>query len=113
MRVSTLATSALAILAGADSAMAGPRAARRDVSASVRNRPRSTPPRIREQQTGPDKTARRGIRHQAHYRGGARHHRIGGPIGLGRRHGGPDCSGAVDTMGPPATGPVADGMADL
>ncbi len=81
MRVLILATTALAILAGADSAMAGPSTAKRDVSAYVEPATVNTT-QDTEQQTGPDKTARRGIRHQAHYHGGARHHRIGGPIGL-------------------------------
>ncbi len=61
--------------------MAGPSTARRDVSASVEPATVNTT-QDAEQQTSPDKTTRRGIRHQAHYRGGARHHRIGGPIGL-------------------------------
>jgi hypothetical protein len=87
MRVLVLATSVLAILAGADTAMAGPSTARRDVSASVEPAPVNTTQathatRYTERQTGPDRAARHGIRHQAHYRGGARHHRIGGPIGL-------------------------------
>ena len=81
MRVLILATSVLAILAGADAATAGPSTARRDVSASVEpataNSTQDT-----EQQAGPEKTTRRGVQHRAHHRVGAHHHRIGGPVGL-------------------------------
>ena len=81
MRVLILATSVLAILAGADTAMAGPSTAKRDVSASVEPATVDTP-QDTDQQTGPDKTARSGVRHQAHHRDGAHHRRIGGPVGL-------------------------------
>jgi hypothetical protein len=80
MRVLILATSVLAILAGADAATAGPSTAKRDVSASVEPATVNTT-QDTEQQTGPDKTARRGVR-QAHHRDGAHHRRIGGPVGL-------------------------------
>ena len=79
MRVLILATSVLAILAGADAATAGPSTAKRDVSASVEP---ATVDSTREaaQQTGPARTARRGGQRHAHHRGG--HQRIGGPVGL-------------------------------
>jgi hypothetical protein len=80
MRVLILATSVLAILASADAATAGPSTAKRDVSASVE--PATVNTQDTEQQTGPDKTGRRGVQHQAHHRGGAHHRRIGGPVGL-------------------------------
>jgi hypothetical protein len=79
MRVLILATSVLAILAGADAATAGPSTAVRDVSASAEPAAVSTT-RETEEQTGPDRTTRRGVR--AHHRSGAHYHRIGGPVGL-------------------------------
>jgi hypothetical protein len=81
MRVLILATSVLAILAGADAATAGPSTANRDVSASVEPAAVNTTQET-DQQTGPDRTTRRGAQHRAHHRDGARHHRIGGPVGL-------------------------------
>ncbi len=81
MRVLILATTVLAILAGADAARAGPSTAKRDVSASVEPATVNTTQET-DQQTGPDKTTRRGVQHRAHHRDGARHHRIGGPVGL-------------------------------
>ncbi|MGZ3310144.1 MAG: hypothetical protein ACXU8R_16615, partial [Xanthobacteraceae bacterium] len=81
MRVLILATSVLAILAGANAATAGPSTAKRDISASVEPATANTTQEA-EQQTGPDKTTRRGAQHRAHHRDGGRHHRIGGPVGL-------------------------------
>ena len=81
MRVLILATSVLVILAGADTAMAGPSTAKRDLSASVEPATVSTTQES-EQQAAPDKTARRGVQRQARHRGGAHHRRIGGPVGL-------------------------------
>ncbi|MGA8000002.1 MAG: hypothetical protein WCA28_34515 [Bradyrhizobium sp.] len=81
MRVLILATTVLAILAGANAATAGPSTAKRDISASVEPATVNTTQET-DQQTGPDKTARRGVQHRAHHRGGAHHHRIGGPVGL-------------------------------
>jgi hypothetical protein len=80
MRVLILATSVLVILAGADAATAGPSTAKRDVSASVE--PAADATQGTEQQAAPEKTTRHGVRHQARHRGGAHHHRIGGPVGL-------------------------------
>jgi hypothetical protein len=80
MRVLILATSVLAILAGADAATAGPSTAMRDVSASVEPAAVSTT-RETEERTGPDRTTRRGVPDR-HHRGGAHYHRIGGPVGL-------------------------------
>jgi hypothetical protein len=81
MRVLILATSVLAILAGADAATAGPSTARRDVSASIEPATVSTPQETQEQ-AGPDRTTRRDVPDQAHHRSSAHHHRIGGPVGL-------------------------------
>lgn len=81
MRVLILATSVLVILAGADTATAGPSTAKRDVSASVEPATVNTTEET-EQLTSPDKTTRRGVQHQARRRGIAHHHRIGGPVGL-------------------------------
>jgi hypothetical protein len=81
MRVLILATSVLAILAGADAATAGPSTAIRDVSASAEPAAVSTT-RETEEQTGPGRTTRRGVPDQAHHRSGAHYHRIGGPVGL-------------------------------
>ena len=81
MRVLILATTVLAILAGADAATAGPSTAKRDVSASVEpaavNATQETEP-----QAGADKTTRRGAQRQARRHGGGHHHRIGGPVGM-------------------------------
>ena len=81
MRVLILATSVLAILAGANAATAGPSTAKRDISASVEPAAVNTTQET-DQQTGSDRTTRRVVQHRAHHRDGARHHRIGGPVGL-------------------------------
>jgi hypothetical protein len=80
MRALILAATVLAVLGGANAANAGPSTAIRDLSASAEPATVGTA-QDTEQPTAPDKTTPPGAR-QAHHRGGPRHHRIGGPIGL-------------------------------
>ena len=79
MRALVLATTLLA-LGGANAANAGPSTAIRDLSASAEPATVGTV-QDTEQPSVPDKIAPPGVR-QARHRGGTRHHRIGGPIGL-------------------------------
>jgi hypothetical protein len=80
MRALILAISVLAILGGANAANAGPSTAIRDLSASVEPATVSTVQET-EQPSVPDKIAPPGVQ-RARHRGGAHHHRIGGPVGL-------------------------------
>ena len=78
MRVLILAISVLAILGPVNLANAGPSTAIRDLSASVE--PASNVEET-EQPAVSDKTTPSHMR-QSRHRGGAHHHRIGGPVGL-------------------------------
>ena len=78
MRALILAISVLAILGPVNAANAGPSTAIRDLSASVE--PAGNVQET-EQASVPEKTAPSRVR-QARHRGGAHHHRIGGPVGL-------------------------------